>query len=266
MALPPDKTSNAQKKNTAQLAAQQDVFLREVDDALRQDQLEGFVKTYGVPLLTVIVLGLAAFGGWLYWNHHQTKQLESNAEAFTQALDNVQASNLDEAKAKLAPLAAKGSDGESTSARLMLAAIALEQDHKADALKLYGQVAADTKAPQPLRNLAQVREVAAYFDAMKPQDVIDRLKPLAAPGDPWFGVAGELVGMAYIKQGKQDQAGPLFAAIAKDEDVDDGLRNRARQLAATLGVDAIDNVVDDKGEPLGKPAAKMVAAAGADGK
>lgn len=265
MALPPDKTSPIGDKAAAQKAAQQDVFVREVDDALRQDQFEGFVKTYGKPLLAVIVLGLAGFGGWLYWEHRQTRQHEANSEAYVQALDSVQALNLDDAKTKLTPLAADGSDANATSARLLLAGIALRQDRKADALKLYRQVAADADAPQPLRDLAKVRGIAADFDAMKPQDVVDQLKPLAAPGNPWFGAAGELVGMAYLKQGRQDQAGPLFAAIAKDEDVDEGLRSRARQLAATLGVDAVDNIVDDKGEPIGKPVAKIIKPATADG-
>ncbi len=261
MALPPDKNSKSEEKKAAQLAAQQDVFLREVDDALRQDQVESFMSTYGKPLLALIVLGLAAFGGWLYWEHRQTKELEGRTETFVQALDSVQASNLDDAKAKLEPIAAEGSDGEATASRLMLAAIALEQDKKADALKIYKQVAADEKAPKPLRDLATIREVAANFDAMKPQDVVDRLKPMAAPGNPWFGVAGELVGMAYLKQDKQDQAGPLFAAIAKEEGVNDALRSRARQLAAVLGQDAVDDVVDDKGEPLDKPIGKIVKAA-----
>lgn len=265
MALPPDKTSSSQNKNAARTAAQQDVFLREVDDALRQDQVEGFFKNYGKPVAAAVVIGLAAFGGWLYWDHHQTKQREANSEVFTQALDGVQAGNFDAAKEKLAPLAANGSDANATSAKLMLAGIALQQNRKADALKLYQQVAADQKAPQPLRDLANVREVAANFDAMPPQAVVDRLKPMAAPGNPWFGVAGELVGMAYLKLGKQDLAGPLFGAIAKDESVNDGLRSRARQLAAVLGVDAVDDVVDDKGEPIGKLAVKQVNAAGAGG-
>lgn len=265
MALPPDQSSRPEDKGAAQKAAQQDVFLREVDDALRQDQFEGFIKTYGKPLLAVVVLGLAGFGGWLYWEHHRTGQREADSEVFVQALDSVQASNLDDAKAKLAPLAAEGSDANTATAQLMLAGIALKQNRKADALKLYGEVAGDADVPQPLRDLASVRAVAADFDAMKPQDVVDRMKPLAAPGNAWFGPAGELVGMAYLKQGKADQAGPLFAAIAKDEDVEDGLRSRARQLAAALGVDAVDDLVDDKGEPIGKVSAKIIKPATAGG-
>ncbi|PNU04702.1 tetratricopeptide repeat protein [Novosphingobium guangzhouense] len=255
MALPPDTNSAAAARN----AAQQDVFLREVDDAVRQDQLEGFMSRYGKPLLAAIVIALIAFAGWIYWQHRQTQEREARSEAYVQALDALQSENLDGAKAKLAPLAATdSSDATVVSARLMLAGIALRQEKKADALKIYREISADGKAPQALRDLASVREIGADFDAMKPEDVISRLKPMAAPGNPWFGPAGELVGMAYLKQNKQDQAGPLFAAIAKDEGVEDGLRSRARQLAAVLGVDAVDDVVDEKGEPLNQPTAKIV--------
>lgn len=249
MALPPDKTNTSN--------AQQDVFLREVDDALRQDQFEGFLSRYGKPLGAAIVVALAAFGGLLTWNHYRTKGYEGRTEAFVQAGDRLQASNLDGAAEKLRPIAAtNGSDANASSARLMLGAIALKQNKPADALKLFRQVADDANAPQPLRDLASVRAVATNFDAMQPQDVIAQLKPLAVPGNPWFGPAAELVGMAYLKQGNQGQAGPLFAAIAKDKTADPGLRSRAGQLAAALGVDAVADIVNEKGEPYGKTPAK----------
>ena len=77
--------------------------------------------------------------------------------------------------------------------------------------------------------------------------MIDRLKPLAVPGNPWFGSAGELVGMAYLKQNNTALAGPLFAAIARDKDAPETLRNRVRQLAGLLGVDAIDDTAKAAG-------------------
>jgi len=83
---------------------------------------------------------------------------------------------------------------------------------------------------------------------LPPQQIIDRLKPLATPGNPWFGSAGEMVGMAYLKQNKRNLAGPLFAAIAKDEDVPQTLRSRARQLAGLLGYDAVTDVDETMSE------------------
>lgn len=255
MALPPSNSTPPNDKAAQRTAAEQEVFLREVDEAVRHDELESFFARYGKPLLVLIVVGLIAFGGYLFWNHRQTQEHERDAETFVQALDSVKRGNLDEAKAKLQSVAGDGSAGSAAAARLMLAGIAIEQNRKPDALRLYGEVARDEKAPQPLRDLATIREVGANFDAMKPQDVVDRLKPYAAPGNAWFGVAGELVGMAYLKMGQQDRAAPLFAAIAKDEGVNPGLRSRSRQLAAVLGADPLPNIVDAKGEPLGKAAA-----------
>jgi hypothetical protein len=104
--------------------------------------------------------------------------------------------------------------------------------------RLFAAIAADETAPQAYRDLAAIREVSLRFDAMTPQQVIDRLKPLAVPGNAWFGSAGELVGMAYLKQGKPELAGPLFAAIGKDEAMPNTLRSRMRQIAGQLGYDA----------------------------
>jgi hypothetical protein len=83
--------------------------------------------------------------------------------------------------------------------------------------------------------------------------VIARLKPLAVPGNAWFGPAGEMVAMAYLDQGKSAEAGALFGAIAKDKDTPDTLKARARQMAGLLGVDAIDDV-DTVLNPPGAPA------------
>jgi hypothetical protein len=47
-----------------------------------------------------------------------------------------------------------------------------------------------------------------------------------------------MTAMALIKQGKKQEAGRLFAAIAKDKTVPDESRARAVQIAASLGVDA----------------------------
>ena len=77
---------------------------------------------------------------------------------------------------------------------------------------------------------------------MAPEAVIARLKPLAEPGNPWFGSAGELVGMAYLKQGNKALAGPLFGAISRDAKVPESLRARARQMAGLLGYDSIDDI------------------------
>jgi hypothetical protein len=68
--------------------------------------------------------------------------------------------------------------------------------------------------------------------------VVQRLSGLAVPGNPWMGSAGELIAAAYIREGKRDQAGQMFAKIAEDKGVPQSLRQRAVQMASAMGVDA----------------------------
>lgn len=222
--------------------------MREVDDALRQDEMMGFFKRFGLPLIVIVVVALVGFAAYLWWDHSRAQAAGERGESFVVALDDLETQNLEGADEKLAAIAAEDNSGSGAAAKLLRAGIALEDDRAADAVKLYGEVAADADAPQPYRDLATVRQVAANFDNMQPQEVIDRLKPLAVPGNAWFGLAGELVGMAYLKQEKQDLAGPLFAKIARDEEAPESLRGRARQLAGMLGYDAIEDVIETDSE------------------
>ena len=243
MATTPNDPSQPSKADEQRLREQQ-VLMREVDEAVRNDEVANAWKQYGKPLIAGVVLGLAAFGGYLFWQGRQEAAKEQQSEALVQAMDELTAGNFDVADRELA---AVGDDegaepGTRASALMLRAAIALEQNRLDDAVVLYDRVANDEDAPPPLRDASLVRLVSANYDNMDKQQVIDRLRPLATPGNPWFGSAGELVAHAYLDQNKPDLAGPLLVQIAKDEDVPDTVRARTRQLAGRYGFDAIDDV------------------------
>ena len=252
MALRPENPSSGNEKFAQQKAAQQDVFLREVDEALREDELRTAFQRWGKLVGGVAIAGLLGLAGYLFWQQHSHGSAAADSERMTIALDNVEAGQLADGAGKLAALAKDSGDGVGAAARLMQGGIAAEQGKTAEALKLFEAVAADDGVPQAYRDLAAIRAVSLNFDAMKPEDVVSRLKPLAEPGKPWFGSAGELVGLAYLKQGKKDLAGPLFAAISRDKQAPESLRARTRQMAGVLGVDAIDDVARAAGSAPGQ--------------
>lgn len=246
LALPPnDKNSAPQPagKKPSKGDAEQDGFMREVDEALREQQMQDAAKKYGIPVGIAVVLIIAGVGGWLWWDGRQTAQDADRGERYTMALDRVERGNAASADEMLTQLAGE-KDGRATAAlaRLTQAGIMLEEGNSEEAAKIYSAIAADDDVPAELRGLATVREVAARFDELPPEEVVERLEPLAVAGNPWFGSAGELVAMAYLKQDREDLAGPLLAEISRDEDVPQTIRRRTRQMAGLLGVDAVDDV------------------------
>lgn len=220
-----------------------EVLIREIDEAVREDAVYDFMRNHGYKLLGGVLLGIAALGGYMVWDHYAERNLEQQSETLIAALDSVDGGDFKGASDKVASLLADGnSPGAQAAARFIQAGAAIEAGDTAKASGLYKQIIADEEAPPALRDLARIRDVSLNFDSMKPADVIAQLGGLAKEGSPYLGSAGELVGMAHLEAGNRAEAGKIFAAIAKDESQPETLRSRARQMAGLLGVDAVIDV------------------------
>lgn len=229
---------------TDKRAGSDEAFLREVDDAVRASDITNFWQRYGRWLLVAVVAGLLAFGGYIIYRNQQQAKADLQSEEFVDAMDKLRAGQEKEARAKLATLAKADQPGYRAMAQLVEANLLGEDGQTRQAIAIYARVAGDSSLPQTFRDLALVRQTSAEFDTLAPQAVVDRLKPLATPGHAWFGSAGELTALAYIKMGKENLAGPIFAQIAKQDGLPQTLRSRAQQMAGALGVDTVQ--VDEK--------------------
>jgi hypothetical protein len=215
-----------------------ETFLREVDENLRRDRARDFAKKYGSWLIAGLVLFLLASGGWIYWKYRQQQQAERQVEQLASIYRDIGSGKLARAPQQLGELAKESTPAVRASALFTSAALALEKRDTKAATATFRQIAADEDLPQPYRDMALIRQTALEFDSLKPEEVITRLQPLAKPGNPWFGSAGDMTAAALYKQGKRAEAGRLYGAIAKDNTVPDAIRARSIQIASSLGVDA----------------------------
>jgi hypothetical protein len=223
LALPPDTAES---------------FVREVDENLRRDQMAERAKRYGGFVAGAVILFLLAVGGYLYWQHRQQLKAEAGTEQLATTLQDIGSDKVATAPARLDSLRQSDIDGVRATAGLSRAALAVQQGDRKRAAAVYAEIAADDGLAQPFRDLATVRGTALEFDTLKPDDVIARLQPIATPGQPFFGSAGEMIGMALIAKGQKPAAAQLFAKIAADKGVPASLRARAVQVAGSLGLDA----------------------------
>lgn len=219
-------------------------FYREVDEELRRDQMKTYWERFGKLVIAGILLVLAAIGGFIWWQNQKEVKAGEQSATLVEAFNDVASGRKAAATAKLDGLVKSGSEGHRAAALLAKADIAIDAKDLTGAAAIYKQVADDGGLAQPYRDLALVRMTAVEFDTLPPQAVIDRLKGLAVAGNPWFGSAGEMVALSYLKLNKPQQAAGIFAAMAKDKTLPDTLRSRATQMAGSLGVDAVQETAD----------------------
>jgi hypothetical protein len=219
--------------------ADNESFYREVDEELRRDQMKSYWERYGKLVIAGVVLVLLAIAAFIWWQNQKEVKAGERGEQLISAFDDIAARRKGAAVGKLDALAKSGADGHRAAALLTKADLAIEDGDLKGAAATFRQVADDKGLAQPYRDVALVRMTALEFDTLAPQAVVDRLKGLAVAGNPWFGSAGEMVAISYLKMNKPQQAGALFGAMAKDKTLPDSLRSRATQMAGSLGVDAV---------------------------
>lgn len=212
-----------------------EAFLREVDENVRRDQLAKFWASYGRWLIAGVALFLIALGGFLWWQGEQKREAGKAGETLTQAMAKLEVGDK-AAVEQLKTLVDTGPGAYPALARMALATNALRAGDIKAATALFDAVAADAKAGEPLRDAALVQSVRLGFDTLPPATVIERLKPLSLPGNPYFAVAGEMTAIAQLKAGQTANARTMLTAIVRDANSPPSLKARAGTLALTLGV------------------------------
>lgn len=225
MALAPGETS--------------ETFIREVDENLRRDQAEAVFKRYGKGFIAAAVLLLVGIAVWLFWKNQQAEQAAANSEQFSAILTDVgQGKTGNDIAQRLDTLAAEGNGSMTGAARLTRAALALQKSDRATATAQYRQIIEDKSVPQTVRDTATIRLTQLEFDTLQPQQIIERLAPLAVKESAWYGSAGELTALAMIKANRKREAAALLNGVAADTQVPASIRARAEQLASGLAIPA----------------------------
>jgi len=214
-----------------------EAFLREVDEELRRDDLTRLWKRWGIVLVGLIVAGLIAFGGWLWWRDYQARQAGVEGEKLTAAIEQLSRNEVPAAEPVLKELSESDRPGYRAAARIAAGSIAAQKGDTQAAVAAFTAVQGDEDAASAFHELAMIRQTTIEFDTLAPDQVIQRMQPLAQKGKPWFGSAGELVAIAHLKAGRTAQAGAIFAALAADPAVPASIRSRAAQMASVTGVE-----------------------------
>ena len=203
-------------------------LFREVDEEVRQEQFKKLWARYGnavIGLCVVVIIGVAGFEGWKYW---QLKQSEAAGASFFSAAQLATSGKADEA---IKQFEAIDKTGFADLGRLRAAAQLVVDGKAAEAVKLYDAIAADAKVDQTLRDLARIRAAAALADTAAFADIEARLKDFATPDSPWRHIARELMASVQFRLKDYKGADAQVQAILADPATPPPLRQRAQTIA-----------------------------------
>jgi hypothetical protein len=205
----------------------------EVDEEVRREQLKKLWDKYSIYIIALMVLIVAAVGGWRGYQYLEAKRAAEAGAAFEKAVELSEQNKHAEAEAAFTELAAKAPSGYRTLARLRAAAEAASRDPKA-AAKMYDDIAADRSAGTEQQDLAKIRAAGLLLDTASYAEIQQRLEASAAPGWTFRHSAREMLALSAWRNGDTTAARKWLDAIAEDGETPPGLRSRAEALQALL--------------------------------
>jgi len=211
-----------------------DSFLREVDEAVRQERYKKLWDQYGVyalGLAALIVAGVAAYKGWAYW---QERQAQAAGAKFSEALTMLDGADTTKAKDVLALLAEEGPPGYRVLARFQLAAAEAKAGDIDKAVADYDALASDSSVDEIVRGHATLQAAALRLDKTDYAEMERRLKDLAEGDSAWRFSARELLGLSAYRLNDMREAEKQFGALVGDQGTPPNLRERADMMLALI--------------------------------
>jgi hypothetical protein len=216
------------------MADQTDHFMREVQDEMRRERLARIWDSYGVFIIAGAVLLVLAVGGYKFAEYRslgarQAAGLEFEAAARLAAQGKAQdAHQAFETMIKNAP------PGYGALARLRNAGAYAAEGKRNEAVATYDAVSKDAAADPLLRDFATLQAAMLRVDVADWTEMQNRLKDLINDNNAWRAPARELLGLAAMKAGNQDEARKAFEQILADTSVPPSTAERARIMMTIL--------------------------------
>jgi hypothetical protein len=203
-----------------------DNFLREIDEEVRRDKVAEAWKKYGNYIIGLLVIAVAAVGGWRFYEYRQDQAAQAVSARLESALKASREQRGEDAEKTLGEIAAQAPEGYRLVSRFRLAAEASRRDAD-EGLKQFTALANDAALQPVFRDLARVRAALLQVDNVPYAELRASVEGMAAQTGVFRHTVREILGVSALKAGNVDEAGRWFDQIVIDREAPQGLRQRA---------------------------------------
>lgn len=212
-----------------------DIF-NEIDEELRRDKAQIWWKQYGKYVLAACVVVVLAAGAYTWYQDQQKSELRALSDEYSAAQQTARSGSEAEALKAFEDLAKKaGAKGIGLVARFQAAGLHIEAGDHAAAATAFESIANDGNVQKLYRDLADVMGIMhsgiAGGDA---QELLARIEPLAADGEPWRYTARMVGASLALTAGDVALAQDYLTKVADDDGAPTSARGQAAEMLQAL--------------------------------
>lgn len=210
-------------------------IFHEIDEDLRRERLKRIWDRFGGLILAMVVLVVAAVGGWRGYEYYQNQRARESGSQFEAAMALADGDQSAEAEKAFAKIAADGTSGYRLLARLREAEAMAARD-RAGAIDLFDKIAADSSGGPRFQDLASVRAGYLLVDNAAYAELEKRLEVASGSQRPFRHSAREILALSAFKAGDAQGLKRWADAINSDAETPVAMRARVEALLSLSNV------------------------------
>lgn len=203
-------------------------FVTEVQEELRKDDYNRWLRQYGPYVLGGLVAIIVGAGAWEWMKAKDARVATQSSITYETAAGMERDGELNAAVNRYEALSDKAAQGYAGLSQMRAANIRLSEDNIDGAVSHNDKAALAFELPRHAQ-LAQLKSAYMLAGEGRYGDVSARVAPLAQKGNPYEYLARELLGFAAKEQGNLAEARAQFSYLNTIPGVPDSIRLRAKQ-------------------------------------
>jgi hypothetical protein len=206
-----------------------DIF-DEVGEDLRRERLKRLWQGYGIYFIAAAVLVVLATAGWRAYESWQADRAATAGDGFRAALAMADEGDHDAAAEALQAFSLNAPANYALLARFRAATERAAAGNAEAALGMFEAIAGDSRAPQPIRDLATIRAAMVAVDREDLGQIRARVARLDTAGNAFRHAAREIVAVSALRAEAWGEARAALATLTGDAELPPDFAQRARVM------------------------------------
>lgn len=205
-------------------------IFQEIDDALKVDNMEKFLRKYGKLVLAGCVGIVLATAGTVFWKSHVREQNMQRTSVLLEAEGLAGSDKYADAIKKLEELMQKQGSDIPVIEKLQYAGFLLQSGQPDKARAVYNDL--EKSGDDAMRTLAAMN--ADILASNSKSADADNQKLSVTSGQPFYVFASELMALRLQKEGKNKEAHDILENLAADMSLSQAGRDQVNELLSSV--------------------------------
>lgn len=222
-------------KKNQQTDNNEDAFILEVNEELKNEKIKQIWEKYGLFIIAVVTVSLTAAISFETIKSWYNKKFQDISDAYSAAIVLQEQEKYEESNNVLKSVEEKA-DGHiyAQLVQFQQANILLEQNKTDEALAILQNIINDENSDKSLKEVAIIKIASHKLENATFEDIEALLKGMVEENGNWTVIAQEILAMSAIKYKKLDKAKELYANILANPETPENIKAKAQDMILLL--------------------------------